>query len=193
MNFHKRVFIGALFQILDINIGTFDILPDFVGFLIVAYAFSKMNFPYASAGTIFSISLAALSVISIFRPFNMNLVMNPSYDLNMQLVSVAFGMLNIGYFACVFAVSKEIVRGDSSRFPQLFIGFELFAQLWTSLVIHVLGNVLLASGMFILMLSIILHIYFFIYIWKRKKLEDELHIRSLSTSQISNDKSELIF
>ncbi len=67
MNFHKLVLIGLLFQFLDINIGGIDIIPDFVGFIIIAYAFSKIKVPYAALGMYCSVILSISSFIEMWQ------------------------------------------------------------------------------------------------------------------------------
>ena len=67
MNFHKLVLIGLLFQFLDINIDVVDIMPDFVGLIIVAYAFSKIKVRYAALGMYCSVLLSISSFIEMFQ------------------------------------------------------------------------------------------------------------------------------
>ena len=64
MNFHKLVLIGLLLQFFDINIVGIDIIPDFVGFIIIAYAFSKRKVRYAALGMYCSVILSIASFFS---------------------------------------------------------------------------------------------------------------------------------
>ena len=101
MNFHKLILIGTIFIFFDINIGI-DFVPDFVGFIIVAYAFSKQNIPYATLGLSCSLLLTVSSFIEMFQVQTQSFYFYGYVELWMQLVYIVVGLINILYFASIF-------------------------------------------------------------------------------------------
>ncbi|MBD8032507.1 MULTISPECIES: hypothetical protein [Solibacillus] len=173
MNFHKLIIIGILFQFFDINFGTFDIFPDFIGFIIIVYAFSKVEAQYAKLGAICATVLAITSIIGIVQPE----MFVPSTNLTFQIVAILNGLLSILYLSCIFSVSKEILRGEESMFPRLYISLLLLFQLFTYIGIHFAVDlyeiILLATNV----LLFCFYIYFIVFLWKRKNKENRLSRR----------------
>lgn len=174
MNFHKRILIGAIFQFLDFNLGWIDILPDFIGFIIAATAFSKLKWKYAQLGFNLSLTLSALSLGQVFFPQPVNMLMMTEYTWTAEIIGLAYGVLSLFYFACVFTVSKQILSGEASRFPPLFIGVQLLSLLWPVLFLHSSLTVVEPLGIILIVLTIIALIGYFIFFWRRKNLEQEL-------------------
>ena len=175
MNFHKLVLIGLLFQFLDLNIGRIDIVPDFVGFIIITYAFSKITVPYATLGMYCSVILSISSFIEMFREKTQTTSLYEPVDLWMQLLLIVIGLVNILYFACIFYVSKEILKMDNDTFPKLFIGAQILMQLVVAFGMHLpLDEV----GVFLIPIVFVLfffYIYFVVFLWKRKNIEKKMY------------------
>lgn len=170
MKFHELILIGLLFQFFDINFGPIDIIPDFIGYLIIVNAFSKVKAQHAKLGMFSAALLSIPSIIGIVQPE----FFAPSANLALQIASIFIGLLTILYIACIFSVSKEILHGEESLFPTLFISAQLLAQLFTSIGMHLAVD--LYEG-FLIFTSILLfgfYIYFIVFLWKRKNKENAL-------------------
>ena len=170
MNFHKLIIIGVLFQFFDINFGTFDIFPDFIGFIIIVYAFSKVEAQYAKLGTLCATVLAITSLMGLGLPE----MFVPSANLALQIVTILNGLLTILYLACIFSVSKEILRGEESMFPTLYINLQLIFLLFSSVGMHFPVEVYEILVLLIGVLLFAFYIYFIIFLWKRKNKESAL-------------------
>ncbi|MEK3765515.1 MULTISPECIES: hypothetical protein [unclassified Solibacillus] len=167
MNFHKLIIIGVLFQFFDINFGNFDIFPDFIGFIIIVYAFSKVEAQYAKLGNLCATVLAVTSLMGIWLPE----MFVPSANLALQIVAILNGLLTILYLACIFSVSNEILRGEESMFPTLYINLQLIFLLFSSVGMHFPVEVYEILGLSSAALLFVFYIYFIIFLWKRKNKE----------------------
>lgn len=174
MNFHKLVLIGVLFQFLDINIGVIDIIPDFIGFIIIAYAFSKIKVPYAALGMYCSVLLSITAFLEMFQEKTQSFSVYEAVNLWVQILFIVIGLVDILYFACIFYVSNKIVKIENSIFPILFISAQILVQLFTSLGMHLPFNVLEGFIMSMLILFIFFYIYFVVFLWKRKNMEKSI-------------------
>ncbi|MBD8036274.1 hypothetical protein H9635_05920 [Solibacillus sp. A46] len=170
MNFHKLIIIGVLFQFFDINFGNFDIFPDFIGFIIIVYALSKVNAQYTNLGMFCATILAVMSIMGIVLPE----MVVPSANLALQIVAILNGLLTILYLACIFSVSKEILRGEESMFPTLYISLQLIFLLFSSVGMHFPLEVYEILGLSSTVLLFFFYIYFIVFLWKRKNKESAL-------------------
>ena len=171
MNFHKLVLIGLLFQVFDINI-VIDIIPDFIGFIIIAYAFSKRKVRYASLGMYCSVILTISSFIEMWQQ---TISFYESTNLWVEIIAVVISSVNILYFACIFYVSKEILKIDNGIFPKLFIGAQILMQLVVTFSMHFPFD---KAGLFLIPIVFILfffYIYFVVFLWKRKNIEKKIY------------------
>ncbi|MER2128956.1 hypothetical protein [Solibacillus sp.] len=170
MNFHKLVFIGLLFQFFDFKFGSFDIMPDFIEYVIVAYAFSKLDYRYAKEGFISALLLMIFSFFNIFNPSLLDI--NTGSNL-FTITSIVFGMLQIFYFACIFAVSNQIVQDSSRKFPTVFLAGIIIVNLIASLSIHLSVNLASTLVLLSMVAFFICYMYLFIFLWKRIGLQDK--------------------
>ena len=175
MNFHKLVLISLLFQFLDINIGGIDIMPDFVGFIIVAYAFSKIKVRYAALGMYCSVILSISSFVEIFQEKTHTTSFYGAVDLWLQILFIVIGLVDILHLACIFYVSNKIVKIESSVFPTLFISAQILVQLFTSLGMHLPFDVLEQFTISMLIIFFFFYIYFIVFLWKRKNIEKKMY------------------
>ena len=175
MNFHKLVLIGLLFQFLDLNIGRIDIIPDFVGFIIITYAFSKIKVPYAALGMYCSVILFISSFLEMFQEKTHTTSFYGTVDLWLQIVFIVIGLVNILQIACVFYVSNKIVKIENSIFPTIFISAQILVQLFTSLGMHLPFDVLEEFVLSMLVLFFFFYIYFIVFLWKRKNIEKNMY------------------
>lgn len=182
MNFHKRVLIGVLIQFIDINLNGFDIIPDFIGYLIIAFAFSKLIIPYAAIGMYCAVILAFASFIEIFQPTTQTMYLYEPGSLLIQSVMIVMGLFQIFYLACIFYVSKEILNDEKSWFPKLFIGLHILSQLFMSIAIHFNYNqvedfIFPGVGIYLFF-----YIGFIVFLWRRKNWEQALQQNSEPTA-----------
>ena len=174
MNFHKLVLIGFLFQVFDINI-VIDIIPDFVGFIIIAYAFSKRQVCYATLGMYCSVILSIASFIEMFQGKTQTFFSYEAFNLWMEILAIVISLINILYLACIFYVSNQVVKIESNVFPTLFIGAQIVVQLLPSLWMHLPFGVLDWFILFMVLLFFCFIIYYFIFLWKRKNIENKMY------------------
>lgn len=169
MKFHQLILIGLFIIIIDIRIETLDIVPDVIGYIIFASAFSKIPHPHTGIGVGTSILLAVYSIYEIFVPYQ--LFSESSFQLGPQIIYLIVSFASIVNYVCIFSVSRKIVNADDGVFPKIFIGslilYELFLAffLFMSLEYAEYFALLFAITLFVL------HIYFIIFIWKRKNIE----------------------
>lgn len=175
MNFHKLVLIGLLFQFLNINIDRIDLMPDFVGYIIIAYAFSKIKVRYAALGMYCSVILSISSFIEMFQEKTHTTTFYGAVDLWLQIVFIVIGLLDILQLACIFYVSNKIVKIESSVFPTVFISAQILVQLFTSLGMHLPFDVLEQFTISMLILFFFFYIYFVVFLWKRKNIEKKMY------------------
>lgn len=170
MNFHKMILIGVLFQFLDFNFGPVDIIPDFIGFLIIASAFAQVKARYAPLGVVSSALLTVVALVEIFYPQ----LQEPTVVLPLQLLSIVIGLITILYFACIFSVSKEVLPQQDSLFPILFIGAQLFMHVFMSIGTHLAVDIAEGFMVFALIALFGLYVYFIAFLWKRKNEEQAM-------------------
>ncbi|MCH7323385.1 hypothetical protein LZ480_16035 [Solibacillus sp. MA9] len=174
MNFHRRIVISMLFLFIDFNINGFDIIPDFIGYVIVAFAFSKLTVPYAAVGMYCAVPLMINSFVELFLPKTQGLYLYEPVAFPMQVVQIAIGLLYIFYLACIFSVSKEIVPTKKSIFPKLFIGLHLLTQLLISVGIHLNINEVENYIPIWIFIYLLFYVFFFGFLWRREYIELEL-------------------
>lgn len=172
MNFHELILIGLLFQFFDINIVGIDIIPDFVGFIIIAYAFSKRKVPYAALGIYCSV---ILSIAAFIEMWQQTTSFYESTNLWTQIIVIVISSFNILYFACIFYVSKEILKMDNGIFPKLFIGLQLFLHLFNTFTMHLPGYEWGFVSIVIMLVLFCFYIYFVVFLWKRKNIEKKMY------------------
>ena len=175
MNFHKLVLIGLLFQFLDFNISSIDLIPDFVGFIIVAYAFSKVKVPYAALGMYCSVLLSISSFMEMFQGKTQTTSFYGAVDLWLQILFIVIGLIEILQLACIFYVSNKAVKIESSIFPTLFISAQILMQLVFAFGIHAPFD---NAGIFLIPIVFIFfffYMYFVIFLWKRKNIEKKMY------------------
>lgn len=170
MNFHELILIGLLFQFFDINI-VIDIIPDFVGFIIIAYAFSKRKVPYAALGMYCSV---ILSIASFIEMWQQTTSFYESTNLWAQIIVIIISSINILSIACIFYVSKEILKMDNGVFPKLFIGLQLFLHLFNTFAMHLPGYELGLVSIVIMLILFFFYIYFVVFLWRRKNIEKNM-------------------
>ena len=175
MNFHKLVLIGLLLQFLDFNINSIDLIPDFVGFIIIAYAFSKVKVPYAALGMYCSVILSISSFMEMFQEKTQTTSFYGAVDLWLQILFIVIGLIEILQLACIFYVSNKVVKIESSIFPTIFISAQILVQLFTSLGIHLHFDVLEGFIISMLILFFFFYMYFVIFLWRRKNIEKKMY------------------
>jgi len=174
MNFHGRILIGMVFQFVDIDLNGIDIFPDVIGYLIVVFAFSRVQVPYATMGMYCAVLLTVNAFFEMFQPKALGLSIVEPTSLWMQLVMSVMGLLYIVFLACIFSVSKELVQTKKSIFPKLFIGMHILTLLFISVGIHLNVNdvedyLLIWFGIYFLF-----YLYFCGFLWRREYIELEL-------------------
>ena len=174
MNFHKLVLIGLLFQVFNINI-VIDIIPDFIGFIIVAYAFSKRKVRYAALGMYCSVILSIASFIEMVQGKTQTVFSYEAFNLWMEILAIVISLITILYFACIFYVSNRIVKIESTIFPTIFISGQIVVQLLPSLWMHLPFGALNWLILFMVLLFFCFVIYFVIFLWKQKNIEKKMY------------------
>ena len=137
MIFHKHLFIGVLLVFIDINIGTFDIVPDIIGYLFILNAFMKVATQYAGLGVATTIILLVGSVISLFSPPELSLLFSDetlSYSLSQQLIGLVLGIATIINYACMFAVSNTLIPIKETFLPKFLIMLLIVYELAVSFI-----------------------------------------------------------
>ncbi|WP_342527930.1 hypothetical protein MKY84_04075 [Chryseomicrobium sp. FSL W7-1435] len=172
MNFHKRVLLGSLVVVFDFNIDRIDVLPDVLGFFLIATAFDSVKTREALIGKTISLVLAIISFILLFtrlQPIGFPVL----YSLYPVLVESIVGALIILQLAYVFIVSTQRLPELGTGIPKVFLGAQLFIYAATGLTPHFTTSDAGSWVIGLLVISIICYIYYFGFLWKRKSFERE--------------------
>ena len=174
MIFHKHLFIGLLFIFIDINIETFDIVPDIIGYLYILNAFIKVGTRYAGLGVATTILLLVGSVMSFFSPPELTLMFGDetlSYNLPQQIIGLVLGIATILNYACMFAVSNILIPIKETFLPKFLITMLILYELVVSFIYYLSMDVILIIIVAIGIIIFLTHIPFFIFLWRRSKME----------------------
>lgn len=174
MIFHKHLFIGVLLVFIDINIGTFDIVPDIIGYLFILNAFMKVATQYAGLGVATTIILLVGSVISLFSPPEFSLLFSDetlSYSLPQQLIGLVLGIATIINYACMFAVSNTLIPIKETFLPKFLIMLLIIYELAVSFIYYLSGDEILLIFIGLGILIFLTHIPFLLFLWRRSKME----------------------
>lgn len=185
MNFHRWIFAGTILQFIDINIGIMDISPDILGFIVIAIAFANLKETYAQLGFYTAILLSVTSFAEIMYVHLTNGFVPFTFNWTMAWVELISGSFQIILFACVFAVSKQIIKNETSRFPQVFLTIQLVLLLWPITLLHSTGNAVQFFSFVMVGVGVVLMIGYFIFLWRRKNMEQELIEKSRGPLVIS--------
>lgn len=173
MKFHHLIFIGLLIVFIDINIGTVDILNDIIGYIVIANAFFKTLHPHAKLGGVTAILLAAFAVYEIFTNTGNTFYELGTFNLGHELILIVPGVLMILNTACILSVSKTLVVTNDVLFPRIYMSALILYEIYLSFIYFMdeqtaTGTVLVAA-----IVIFVLHIWFIVFIWQRKKLESQ--------------------
>ena len=180
MNYHQLIVIALIILLIDINIGGVDIIFDFIGYLIIAIAFFKTPHPHSKTGGILSLLLSIYTVYEIFILNQSLLLIEERFEMSNEIISIFASIASIINFVCIISVSNTLVQETNRLFPKIFIGtlilFEVFVSFIFFMPIEIAEILLLIFAIFLF----ILHIWFIVFIWKRRKLESAKTIRAES-------------
>lgn len=172
MNFHKRVLLGSLLVAFDFNVNAIDVLPDFLGFFLIATAFDSVKTKEAQVGRTISLVLAIISFILLFVRLEPTgyLVLYSFYPFVIESVIGALIILQLAY---VFIVSTQRLPELGTGIPKVFLGAQLFIYVATGLTPHFTAS---EAGTWVIGLvvgSVVCYMYYFGFLWKRKSFERE--------------------
>ena len=174
MIFHKHLFIGLLFVFIDINIETFDIVPDIIGYLFILNAFMKVGTRYAGLGATTTILLLIGSVISFFSTPELTLLFGDeilSYKLPQQIIGLVLGIATILNYACMFAVSNLLIPIKETFLPKFLITMLILYELVVSFIYYLSTDEILIIISAFGIIIFLTHIPFLIFLWRRSKME----------------------
>lgn len=132
--FHSHWILGFFFILLDINI-LIDWVPDFIGWIIIAAAFSKGSDATAGWGKWGAILAAVLSVPLVLQ----SVATLPESDIPLWLDVIFFArqFAEFTAYAAFFIISDELLeRNKQSLFSYVFLGYLLVWMLWQHLYMH---------------------------------------------------------
>ena len=174
MIFHKHLFIGLLFVFININIETFDIVPDIIGYLFILNAFIKVGTRYAGLGVATTILLLVGSVISLFSPPELTLMFGDEtlpYNLPQQIIGLVLGSATILNYACMFAVSNILIPIKDTFLPKFLITMLILYELTISFIYYMSSDEILLVIGALGIIIFLTHIPFLIFLWRRSKME----------------------
>ena len=166
--FHSRWISGFWLIFIDFNVGI-DIFPDFIGWFLIAAAFSNVKVPGAKWGMIASI-VAGISAIPFVFPLQYG-------DLSSWLV-VMRAVLAAGEFlafAAFFVVSDYLLRREKkSIFEIVLLIFLLLNFTWGHVFMHFGRNSADTLAVFLAVSGFVLMISFLVELYSRRKEFDSL-------------------
>lgn len=161
--FHSRWISGFWLIFIDFNVGI-DIFPDFIGWFLIATAFSNVKVTGAKWGMIASI-VAGISAIPLVVPLQFGDL--PTWLIVMQTVRSAGEFLA---FAAFFVVSDYLLRREKkSIFEKVLLIFLLFNFTWGHVFMHFNRNSAETLAVFLGVLGFVLTIIFFVKLYSRRK------------------------
>lgn len=184
MNFHELLFNGLLFIFIDINAGPVDIIPDIFGYLMILKAFMKVAARYAKVGIATTIILLVANVINLFYPlqylqlFKIEIL---PYSFLHQMIGLVLGIALIINYACMFAVSNTLIPITETFLPKFLITLLIVYELLVSFIyffpVNEITFIIIPLGLLIFFT----HIAFFLFLWRRGKMESSKHDTSIET------------
>lgn len=167
--FHKRWIIGLLFIFLDINI-FIDLLPDFVGWYMIALAFAKAKGTAARWGHWGAVIASILSIPLVLN----GIATLPESDMPLWLNTILSirPFAEFLAFAAFFLISDELLeRQKQSIFSYVFLIYLLVWLLWQHLYKHFLPDTAENTTLILGIAGFVLMFCFLINVIKRKNEE----------------------
>lgn len=136
--FHGRWIIGLLLIFLDINI-LFDWLPDFIGWLFIAAAFTGVKGEGAAWGKWGAIVASILSLPLTLNEISM--LPEREYPLWLEFIYFTLPFVQFLAYAAFFIISDSLLeRQKQSVFSYVFLGYLLVWKIWQHVNMHVIPN-----------------------------------------------------
>lgn len=132
--FHRRWIWGFLFIFLDINI-FIDWLPDFIGWIFIAAAFSEGKGEAAAWGKWSAVVAAGLSMPLVFQ--GISALPESEIPVWLHVIYFALPFAEFLAYAAFFMISNTLLeRRRRSIFSHVFLGFLLVWMLWQHVYMH---------------------------------------------------------
>ncbi|KGR84362.1 hypothetical protein [Lysinibacillus odysseyi] len=177
--FHGRWVTGFILIFLDINI-LIDLLPDFIGWMLIGAAFSEGKGEAAAWGKWSAIVASVLSMPLVLQGFS-TLPQGSDIPMWLQIIYFALPFAEFLAYAAFFIVSDQLLeRQKRSRFSIIILGYLLIWILWQHVNMHFVLEDAEITTLFLGLTGIVLMFCFFINIivrhkeWKRKQLDSRL-------------------
>lgn len=165
-NYHK-MFWGFILILIDINIGAFDIFPNFIGYILIFISLNalnkEINYKAFSISSVLSVILLFGSLISLFFPINL---LEETTIINM-IVIIGSGIINLCmvYFILEGSVkllkqwSKTKTADDIFKSQIKYVYIQLILLFLICFLINVNDNLSRILTIGIVLASLILNIW----------------------------------
>ncbi|QVK21088.1 hypothetical protein KHQ82_01785 [Mycoplasmatota bacterium] len=184
-SYFKNIFLGTLIVFIDINVGYIDIIPDFIGYLIIISALSnlynKTNIKQFFYAQLLSIVNLVFSILAFFYPINYSVeVYIPSLNLSFIYISA---LVEITIFFTFYSGIIKLVKYleyDKAMFEgrQTLAAIVGFLQLINLSLIPVVDDSLTVFLLIVLIVAnLIVYISYLSSINDMKKIYEEREIK----------------
>jgi hypothetical protein len=176
MNFYGKLLAGYLLIYFDFFIETYDMIPDFIGYIIIVSGFMKVLHPLKTLGVISASILSIGSFIDqytwITSPFDNPVMLSAGSSIVgivLTIVTTGFYLLLIGL---IIVITKDIFPYKSLLAPKTFFMFTLLIDLLLSFTM-LSGEVVSEELTWLIVISgVIIQIWFFVFLWRQHQLQN---------------------
>ncbi len=183
-NFFSKMLKGLVFIFLDINI-VIDLLPDIIGYFIIAGALAKL--PTAKGANTARWLALILGILSIFEmPIFQGLSVGTESPMNL-IVTAVFSLLLLCYYYYIFEVCLDLLKDSSHIRYTKKVKYVQLTSTWLVMItpainLHLTENDNMAFYIIILVVAIIAFFTFVIYLYKMKMYAEVEEMRSLKNN-----------
>ena len=179
LNFFNKMLIGYVLIIFDFNVGI-DIIPDVIGYVMIAHALTKLKTVKGSRGA-FIIAII-LGLLSIFEMPIFSDIWTSHNEVLLYFYTLVYHSLVLCYYYFIFEVCTHLLKGsyreDYTKKVKNFILFTNWLILLSNgTVLHGQGGAVAVFSLILVICAVASIIVYFIYFYKMKRyaafLEEE--------------------
>ncbi|WP_404346744.1 hypothetical protein LG311_13645 [Sutcliffiella horikoshii] len=157
-----KILWGFLFVLIDINIDYVDIIPDFVGYAMIAYGLMQLDFERERS---WAVGIAIISFPAFFIP-KANGADPMSYDGDYFLNSLYYTGLGVLHLILMYLIISRLIKAAESKGQfeisqkartrlTLYVGLSIFALVGFPLG-EILGFLLIIAVIFLIIMEIVM-------------------------------------
>lgn len=184
LNFFNKMLIGYVLIIFDFNVGI-DIIPDIIGYLMIAHALTKLKTVKGSRGA-FTFAII-LGLLSIFEMPIFSDIWASNNEVLLYFYTVVYHSLELCYYYFIFEVCTHLLKDtyheDYTKKVRNFILFTNWLVLLSNgVVLYGQGGAVVIFSLILIICAIASIIVYFIYFYKMKRYAAFLEEEQMQTN-----------